>query len=254
MVGLLELFAGHGQNRFYRELEEWLSSITRLGFATGDGDENSSTDQQFMVAVIDHLGEQMEGINQMFTASDVSRNLMDEKIGKLADAVARLTDRMEAQEPAAAALTRLADGQEALVEALEGGVSGGGIDAESRMRLRSIDVQMLRILEEIAAGRQESVAELRGDLAALTRALKERNRPPRRPRPTPSPARRAVNRSGGVILGAVATHRRAVSGLDLAGVRGCHDRAFARLDVRPDNLHGGAIHPAGDDLGTGQRA
>ena len=25
VVGLLELFAGHGQNRFYRELEEWLS-------------------------------------------------------------------------------------------------------------------------------------------------------------------------------------------------------------------------------------
>ena len=33
VVGLLELFAGHGQNRFYRELEEWLSSITRLGFS-----------------------------------------------------------------------------------------------------------------------------------------------------------------------------------------------------------------------------
>src|SRR5690606_16198994 len=31
VVGLLELFAGHGQNRFYRELEEWLSSITRIG-------------------------------------------------------------------------------------------------------------------------------------------------------------------------------------------------------------------------------
>jgi hypothetical protein len=38
VVGLLELFAGHGQNRFYRELEDWLSTITRLGFATGDGD------------------------------------------------------------------------------------------------------------------------------------------------------------------------------------------------------------------------
>jgi hypothetical protein len=36
IVGLLELFAGHGQNRFYRELEEWLSSITRLGFSSGD--------------------------------------------------------------------------------------------------------------------------------------------------------------------------------------------------------------------------
>lgn len=38
VVGLLELFAGHGQNRFYRELEEWLSSITKLGFSSGDSE------------------------------------------------------------------------------------------------------------------------------------------------------------------------------------------------------------------------
>jgi hypothetical protein len=48
----------------------------------------------------------------------------------------------------------------------------GGVDAESRMRLRSIDVQLLRLLEEVAAGRQESIADLRGDLAELTRTVR----------------------------------------------------------------------------------
>ena len=38
VVGLLELFASHGQNRFFRELEEWVSSITRLGLASGDSE------------------------------------------------------------------------------------------------------------------------------------------------------------------------------------------------------------------------
>ncbi|WP_425037630.1 biopolymer transporter ExbB [Primorskyibacter sp. S187A] len=183
VVGLLELFAGHGQNRFYRELEEWLSSITRLGFASGDSDENSSADHQFMVAVVDHLGEQMEGIQQMFTASDVSRSMVDEKIGKLADAVERMTERLEAQEPASTALARLAEGQERLLETLENGVGGGGIDAESRMRLRSIDVQMLRILEEISAGRQETMAELRTDISALSRALQQGQQRARAERP-----------------------------------------------------------------------
>jgi hypothetical protein len=50
------------------------------------------------------------------------------------------------------------------------GVEGG--DAESRMRLRSIDVQLLRLLEEVAAGRQESMTDLRSDLANLTRAVR----------------------------------------------------------------------------------
>ena len=39
VVGLLELFAGHGQNRFYRELEEWLSSITKIGLSGMDAEE-----------------------------------------------------------------------------------------------------------------------------------------------------------------------------------------------------------------------
>ena len=44
------------------------------------------------------------------------------------------------------------------------------------MRLRSIDVQMLRILEEISAGRQETMAELRTDINALVKVLSEQSR------------------------------------------------------------------------------
>ena len=173
VVGLLELFAGHGQNRFYRELEEWLSSITRLGYA-GSGDGEGNSDQQLLVAVVDHMSEQMEQLQQMFAQSDVSRAEVDDKLSTLADSVERMTERLEAQAAPTVALTRLAEGQERLIDALENRAVGdgdGAIDAESRMRLRSIDVQMLRILEEMSAGRQESMAELRTDLAHLTRAL-----------------------------------------------------------------------------------
>ena len=64
----------------------------------------------------------------------------------------------------------MAVGQETLTEIMRahGDV---GLDAESRMRLRSIDVQMLRIREEISAGRQESLAELRKDIDLLVKAF-----------------------------------------------------------------------------------
>ena len=58
VVGLLELFAGHGQNRFYRELEEWLSSITRIGLSEGEG----GGDQSAVVQVLDHMAGQMESL------------------------------------------------------------------------------------------------------------------------------------------------------------------------------------------------
>ena len=185
VVGLLELFAGHGQNRFYQELEDWLSSITRIGFSTG---EEGTGEQHVMGGVIDHMTEQMETLQQMFRESGTSRAMVDEKLGKLADAVDRMTTRMEGTNPSNLALERIAAGQERMITAVEAQGSGDGIDAESRMRLRSIDVQMLRILEEISAGRQESMAEFRKDIMSLAKAVSEgRSTEPRRIRPLNKP-------------------------------------------------------------------
>jgi len=176
VVGLLELYASHGQNRFYRELEEWLSTITRLGFATGDGEGGTEVDSSN--ALLEHFSEQMDAIQVMFTQSDVQRALVDERLGNLAGAVEALVGKMDATAPPPdnSALNRVADGQEKLVELLSAQAADGGtaghVDAESRMRLRSIDVQLLRILEEMSAGRQESLADLRADLTALTKAVR----------------------------------------------------------------------------------
>ena len=180
-VGLLELFAGHGQNRFYRELEEWLSSITRVGFAGEDG----GTDTDAMSGVLDHMAEQMEGLREMFMLSDESRVDVDSKLGDLVDAIRDMNQRQEQNEGIAAALERVAAGQEALAEVMREQAAGEGLDAESRMRLRSIDVQMLRILEEISAGRQESLAELRKDIDLLVKAMV---------RPRPAVARQTQTR------------------------------------------------------------
>ena len=61
---------------------------------------------------------------------------------------------------------------------------GDGMDAESRMRLRSMDVQLLKILEEMSAGRAETMAELRSDIGALGRLLTQpRKAPPQAVKP-----------------------------------------------------------------------
>ncbi|RGP39324.1 biopolymer transporter ExbB [Pseudotabrizicola alkalilacus] len=174
VVGLLELFAGHGQNRFYRELEEWLSSITRLGFSSGEAE--GETDGGAVAMVLDQMVSQMEALQGLYVQSDASRGAVDARIGELAAAVGALANRLEAESGQAAALDRIAEGQERLIAALVGAEGGAHSDAESRMRLRSIDVQLLRILEEISAGRQESVADLRGEISALTAAVRQLSR------------------------------------------------------------------------------
>lgn len=170
VVGLLELFAGHGQNRFYRELEEWLSSITRLGFAGSDGE--TSPEQGAMVVMADHLSQQMEMLHSMIARSDENRNAADARLEQLMASMDRMTDRMRADD-SETLLAQVVEGQTRLISALEKGSVGGDLDAESRLRLRSMDQQLLRILEELSAGRQEAMAELHNDISALNRSLQQ---------------------------------------------------------------------------------
>ena len=194
VVGLQELFSGHGQNRFYRELEEWLTSFTRLSLAGGDGE--GSLGGEAVAGVIDHMAGQVEALQATLERTDAGRAAVNERLEGVAAAVEALTRRLEAgagpntqlahiaealtrQVEAAAQpdpqLAHIAEGQDrllAFVEKNSQDVRIDGGDAESRMRLRSIDVQMLKLLEEVAAGRQESMADLRGDLAELIRAVR----------------------------------------------------------------------------------
>ncbi|MEM1265674.1 MAG: biopolymer transporter ExbB [Pseudomonadota bacterium] len=173
VVGLLELFAGHGQNRFYSELEEWLSSITKVGLFTEEGFAPGH-------AGMEAAATQLQNFQQVVVRAEQSRIETDAKIGRLTEAVAALASQIGQGGGGndVGAIQRLAAGQDRIATLLETREEegGGALDPDSRTRLRNIDHQMLRILEEMAAGRQDAVAELRQDLAALTDAIRSATR------------------------------------------------------------------------------
>ncbi len=171
VVGLLELFAGHGQNRFYREMEEWLSSITRVGFSSGDS-EGGTFDQGVVATVLDHMVEQIDSLQGLFMQAEAGRVATEEKIETLTSSMMQLTERLDTSIDPTDALNRVAQGQERLITELVKLKEDDGVDPESRMRLRSIDVQLLKIFEEMAQGRQESLSQIHGDLAQLAQSIK----------------------------------------------------------------------------------
>ncbi|WP_298360099.1 biopolymer transporter ExbB [uncultured Litoreibacter sp.] len=191
VVGLLELFAGHGQNRFYREMEEWLSTITRVGFSSGEDGGAGGFDQSVVATVLDHMVEQIDSLQGLFMQGESARKDTDEQLNRMTDSMKRLTDRLDTAIDPSEALNRVAAGQEQLIAHLaHTAEENDGIDPESRMRLRSIDVQLLKILEELKAGRQETSAQVSGDLAQVTQAIRQltRNtRPPSNVRSTKAP-------------------------------------------------------------------
>ena len=127
VVGLLELFAGHGQNRFYSELEEWLSSITKIGFIAGDdgglrrpGGGEASTAQ---IGVLQELAVRAEQ----------SRIETDAKMTRLTDSVMALAQQLNDRPMHsgggggdAAMMDRLAASQERIAQLLENREEEGG--------------------------------------------------------------------------------------------------------------------------------
>ncbi|MGY6697910.1 MAG: biopolymer transporter ExbB [Roseinatronobacter sp.] len=178
VVGMLELFAGHAQNRFYRQLEEWLSSITRLGMA---GDVEQGGEMGAVVQVLDSMAEQMEAMHRHQLQADLERTQLDQALGHLVAAIDRLGaggSQSGGTSDLSAIMERMAQGQEELLQQHREAMleNGPSTQAEIRLRLRNIDGQLLRIAEDISAGRLETTADLRADLSSLTLAVRQLSR------------------------------------------------------------------------------
>ncbi|MEM9736609.1 MAG: biopolymer transporter ExbB, partial [Pseudomonadota bacterium] len=90
VVGLLDLFAGHGQNRFYRELEEWLTSFTRLGLVSeGEGPDGA------LVSLLERVDEGLEKTTQFAASAEEARVKAEQRLGRTADVVAEMAKEIE---------------------------------------------------------------------------------------------------------------------------------------------------------------
>ncbi len=177
VVGLLELFASHGQNRFYMELEEWLSSITKIGLVSNDGEGGNDTSALY--GFMEQTAQQIETLKDVTLRGEEARQKTDASLGELSQSIADMTHSIANRADGGGGsnfdgeiFERIAQNQETMTQILQGREEVAGLlDSEARSRLRNIDVQLLRILEEMSAGRQDSIAELRGDLATLSQSI-----------------------------------------------------------------------------------
>jgi hypothetical protein len=171
VLGFLDLQSGQAQNRFYNDLEEWLSGLTRLsGPSPLAGGEGSVPD--YLEALLEQTAEGLEGLQRTIARGEENRVAANAAQMQLYERLATLTDQMgveqtllarltEGQIELKAVLTRLADGQ--------GG--GGSLDDATRTHIRNIEVYLARLLEEASSGRAQSVEDIRAEIKLLARTI-----------------------------------------------------------------------------------
>ena len=171
VLGFLELQASQAHNRFFQDLEDWLSSATRLssGAAGGleSGDHSASA---YLTALLEQTAENLDSLQRTVATAEEGRRAANANLMALTERLSSLTDHMRAEQQL---LLRLGENQLEVMSLLDrlAETAGGGFDDASRQHLRNMDIYLARIVEESSNGRVQAVQEIRSEIKLLARTI-----------------------------------------------------------------------------------
>ncbi|WP_452001022.1 flagellar motor protein MotA [Azospirillum largimobile] len=171
VLGFLELQASQAHNRFFQDLEDWLSSATRLssGAASGleSGDHSASA---YLTALLEQTAENLDSLQRTVATAEEGRRAANANLMALTERLSSLTDHMRAEQQL---LLRLGENQLEVRSLLDrlAETAGGGFDDASRQHLRNMDIYLARIVEESSNGRVQAVQEIRSEIKLLARTI-----------------------------------------------------------------------------------
>ncbi|MGH7113780.1 MAG: flagellar motor protein MotA [Stellaceae bacterium] len=171
VLGFLDLQAGQAQNRFYNDLEEWLSTYTRLS-GGGLGDSGDASVPAYIQALLEQTADSLESLQRIIARGEESRIGANSSLTGLTDRLGVLGEQMKAGQML---MLRLAENQLELKPALArlADIADNSVGQDDALRghLRNIEAYTARLTEDLAQGRAQSVQELRGEIRILARTI-----------------------------------------------------------------------------------
>jgi hypothetical protein len=171
VLGFLDLQAGMAQNRFYHDLEEYLSGYTRLSGGGPASDSGETSVPAFIQALLEQTADSLDNLQRIIGRGEESRISANTNLQALTERLATLTDQMRAEQ---ALMLRLAETQVELKPVLQRLADGGGGPLgqdETRAHLRNIEIYLARLAEDVTQGRGETTQEIRSEIRLLARTI-----------------------------------------------------------------------------------
>jgi hypothetical protein len=176
LAGSLDLQAGLAFNRFYNDLEEWLSGWTRLSSGALGGSDGETSAPAFLEALLEQSADNIDKLQRVIGRSEESRITANNNLVALAERLALLSDQIRTEQ---VLLVKLAEHQVELKPVLQRLAEVrdiSPIDEEARAHLRNIEVHLVRLSEDLAQGRGDSMQEIRSEIRLLARTLASRSK------------------------------------------------------------------------------
>jgi len=172
ILGFLDLQAAQAQNRFFNDLEEWLSSVTRLssGALVADGEQAVPA---YVQALLEQTAESLENLQRTLARGEESRSNADAGIHTLAGKIETLTDQMRTEQALMKSLAETQVAMKPLLQQIADGAGQGasGVDETTRAHIRNLDVHVGRMVDELRTGREDLVQQIRSEIKLLARTV-----------------------------------------------------------------------------------
>jgi hypothetical protein len=172
VLGFLDLQAGQAQNRFYNDLEEWLSSYTRLSGGGPLSDAGDASVPAYIQALLEQTADSLDSLQRIIGRGEESRIAANASLVSLTERLGMLGDQMKAEQ---GLLLRLAENQMELKPILarlaDGSSAPRGLDDALRGHMRNIELHLARLIEELAQGRTQTIQEVRSEIRLLARTI-----------------------------------------------------------------------------------
>ncbi|MEE2746763.1 MAG: flagellar motor protein MotA [Pseudomonadota bacterium] len=172
VLGFLDLQAGQAQNRFYNDLEEWLSGVTRLSSGPLDSQGEPSI-PAYVQAMLEQTAENLENLQRTVTRAEQSNIASNSSLVQLVEKLSTLNDRMSNQQSLLLGLSENQSDLRAILLKLNehGQQSQVTLDEASQSHIRNLDVHVSGLLEAATNGREDMIQQLRSEIKLLARTI-----------------------------------------------------------------------------------
>ena len=171
VLGFVDLQASHAQNRFYNDLEEWLSGQTRLSSGSLGGDGEGSV-PAYIQALLENTADSLDKLQRTMARGEEERRGVDARIIELTEEVSRLAEQSQSEQRGVMSLTRTqSELQGVLGRLADATETTGAREGEHIEQLRAMAHGLQDLRQELATDRERLIAELRDEVRLLTRTV-----------------------------------------------------------------------------------
>jgi hypothetical protein len=168
VLGFLDLQVGHAQNRFFNELEDWLTGMTRMSGLQMHA-EGQLSDPTYIHAMLEQTAETLDKLQRSMMRDDAQRRQVSEQIQGLGEKLAVFVDQSHDEQRLMAMLSK---GQAELAPVVSRLVEQQNESETSlQTHVRNLDVNIKRLADNLTGGREQLSDEIRDELRLIARAL-----------------------------------------------------------------------------------